>query len=119
MRFDTYLPSGLLINYVKHFAISEAEVENTYKVLPDTGLVIGFQYKGKISLVDQEKETPLSASGLTGLHDTFRLFKNSPHTVPFWCTLKKVVLLFFSKNLCRNYSRKVFLWIILCCVPNC
>jgi hypothetical protein len=48
MRFDTYLPCDALKPYVKTFVISENSDESTYKVLPDTGLVIGFQYKGRL-----------------------------------------------------------------------
>ncbi|HSZ85414.1 MAG TPA: helix-turn-helix domain-containing protein [Puia sp.] len=77
MRFDTYIPCDILKPYVKNFVISESEEEKIYKVLPETGLVIGFQYKGKLSHIDEEKEIQLSASGVTGLHDSYRLFKNS------------------------------------------
>jgi AraC-like DNA-binding protein len=79
MRFDTYIPSDILKPYVKNFVISESEEEKIYKVLPETGLVIGFQYKGKLSHIDNEKEIHLSASGITGLRDSYRLFKNSPN----------------------------------------
>jgi AraC-like DNA-binding protein len=80
MRFDTYIPSDVLKPYVKNFVISESEEEKIYKVLPETGLVIGFQYKGKLSHIDKEKEIHLSVSGVTGLRDSYRLFKNSPNT---------------------------------------
>ncbi|HEY4877146.1 MAG TPA: helix-turn-helix domain-containing protein [Puia sp.] len=77
MRFDTYIPCNILKPYVKNFVISESEEEKIYKVLPETGLVIGFQYKGKLSHIDNEKEIKLSTSGVTGLRDSYRLFKNS------------------------------------------
>lgn len=79
MRFDTYIPCDILKPYVKNFVISESEEEKIYKVLPETGLVIGFQYKGKLSHIDKEKEIQLSTSGVTGLRDGYRLFKNSPN----------------------------------------
>jgi AraC-like DNA-binding protein len=53
--------------------------ETTYKVLPDTGFVIGFQYKGRLSRIDTPEKTPLSISGVSGLADHSKIFKNSPH----------------------------------------
>lgn len=80
MRFDTYLPCDALKPYVKSFVISENSDESTYKVLPDTGVVIGFQYKGHLSQLNNGTQTPLDSSGLTGLHDRFRIFSNSSDT---------------------------------------
>lgn len=79
MRFDSYIPCNILQPYVQSFAISEAKEENTYKVIPGTGLVIGFQFKGKLSLLEMDKETPLAVAGITGLQDAYRIFKSSPH----------------------------------------
>jgi AraC-like DNA-binding protein len=53
------------------------EEERTYRVLPDTSLVIGFQYKGSLWRVDNNLETPLSISGISGLADHSRIFKNA------------------------------------------
>ena len=80
MRFDIYMPCDMLKPYVRHFAVSEADGESTYKVLPDTSLVIGFQYRGGLSYLDGNSETALSTSGLTGLRDSYRIFKNSTDT---------------------------------------
>ncbi|MGG9963947.1 AraC family transcriptional regulator [Ferruginibacter sp. SUN106] len=80
MKFITFIPSPVLTPYIKTFAISESEEEKTYKVLPDTGLVIGFQYKGKLSHISNEQQIELSKSGLTGLHDSYRVFKNVADT---------------------------------------
>jgi AraC-like DNA-binding protein len=79
MKFDRYIPSDQLKPYIDSFAIHETPEAQTYKVLPGTGLVIGFQYKGKLSYLENEKEIPLSISGITGLQDRFRIFKNSPN----------------------------------------
>jgi len=58
-------------------AIQETDDEQTYKVLPGTSLVIGFQYKGRLSYLDNENEVMLAGSGITGLRDSYRIFKNS------------------------------------------
>lgn len=78
MKFDVHLPCDILKPFIRYLAISENPYESSYKVLPDTGVVIGFQYKGKLSVLNSDKTTPLASSGITGLSDTFRIFKNSP-----------------------------------------
>ena len=46
-------------------------------MLPDTSLVIGFQYRGNLSLLVKEQHIKLNSSGLSGLQDGYRIFKNS------------------------------------------
>ena len=77
MKFDTYIPSDILKPYIRILAISESEVANEYKVLPGTELVIGFQYKGRLSYNDGDKNIPLASSGLTGLMDQYRIFSHA------------------------------------------
>ena len=78
MKFNTYIPCDILKPFVKSFAIEESTTESTYKILPDINLVIGFQYKGRLSLMQNNSEIPLSISGVSGLSDQSRIFKNSP-----------------------------------------
>lgn len=77
MKFDTHLPCDILKPFIRFLAISENPEESSYKVLPDTGIVIGFQYRGELSVLNADQASPLAASGLTGLNDTYRIFKNS------------------------------------------
>ncbi len=77
MKFDHYIPCDNLKPYIRCLVISEAESEYTYKVLPDANLVIGFQYKGKLSYLDEGKEIGLSNFGITGLQDSDWVFKNT------------------------------------------
>jgi AraC-like DNA-binding protein len=90
VKFKTFIPCDALKPYVKTIAIHEASDESTYKVLPDTGLVIGFQYKGRLSYLDKEREIVLSTSGVTGLGDAYKVFKNSSNT--------GTVLVFFKEG---------------------
>jgi AraC-like DNA-binding protein len=76
-RFEKFDPSGALKPYVKYFAVSEDEHGGSYKVLPDTSLVMGFQYKGKLSLISGDTPGILSSYGVTGLQDQYRIFKSS------------------------------------------
>lgn len=89
MKFDTYLPCELLLPYVKALVISETTEESVYKVLPDTGVVIGFQYEGQLAYELQGKAYKLAPSGITGLNDSFRLFRNSVNI--------RTVLVFFKE----------------------
>ncbi|MBP4136762.1 response regulator transcription factor [Flavobacterium geliluteum] len=77
MKFVKYFPSEQLQPYIKYFVVSENELENEYKVFPSSGLVIGFQYKGKLVNVYDKTETKLSSAGITGIADSYKIFKNS------------------------------------------
>lgn len=77
MRFDKFIPNQLLQPYIKYFAISENETAQEYKVFPVPSLVIGFQYKGKLATVKNNKESKLTSAGITGMADSFTVFKNS------------------------------------------
>ncbi|TDE13351.1 helix-turn-helix domain-containing protein [Dyadobacter psychrotolerans] len=90
MRFEMHLPSEILKSYVQAFAIQENANESTYKVLPGTSLVIGFQFKGKLSYLENGHEIPLETFGITGLQNSYRIFKNTPET--------GTVLVFFKEG---------------------
>lgn len=96
MRFDTYIPSPALQPYIKQFAIAENETENSYKVFPSTGLVIGFQYKGRLSTIANDTETKLATAGITGMKDGFSVFKNTAGT--------GTVLVYFTETGFAHFS---------------
>ena len=77
MRFDKVIPSDRLKPYIKYMVISEHDSEKIYKVFPSAGLVLGFQYKGKLAALNNGEENKLSAAGITGIADSFKIFKNS------------------------------------------
>jgi AraC-like DNA-binding protein len=78
MKFEKYIPSERLRPYISHFAISENESGSEYKVFPPSGLVIGFQYKGELSTLTENAESKLQSAGISGLSDSYKVFKNSP-----------------------------------------
>ncbi|RYG16253.1 MAG: AraC family transcriptional regulator, partial [Chitinophagaceae bacterium] len=53
------------------------DTESEYKVFPSSGLVIGFQYKGQISSIKGKISNTLTSAGITGISDTYKIFKNS------------------------------------------
>ncbi|WP_308992445.1 helix-turn-helix transcriptional regulator [Mariniflexile litorale] len=77
MKFETYFPLEKLKPYVKYFVISENELENKYKVFPSTNLVIGFQYKGQLTSLKNDTENKLASAGITGISDSYKIFKGS------------------------------------------
>jgi AraC-like DNA-binding protein len=98
MKFDNYIPCDILKPYVKSFAIQEATKESTYRIMPDTGLVIGFQYTGHLSLVQNNAETALSISGVSGLADHSKTFRNAAGT--------GTVLIFFKAGGAASFFRQ-------------
>lgn len=77
MTFQAYLPRPQLRPYIKRFVISETANAQDYKILPDTSLVMGFQYSGQLAYLDNDTSVTLSTAGITGLTDTFRIFRSS------------------------------------------
>lgn len=77
MKFDKHFPTERLKPYIKYFVVSESELENEYKVFPSSGLVIGFQYKGQLSTLTANPENKLNSAGITGVSDSYKIFKNS------------------------------------------
>ncbi|WP_461790366.1 helix-turn-helix domain-containing protein [Pedobacter sp.] len=79
MKFDKYLPTLQLRDYIKYYAISENDLAGEYKIFPSSGLVIGFQYSGKLATISNNTEKKLSSAGITGVSDSYKIFKNSNH----------------------------------------
>jgi AraC-like DNA-binding protein len=77
MKFDKYFPTERLKPYIKYLVVSENELENEYKIFPSSGLVIGFQYKGKLSFLKNDRESKLATAGITGISDSYKIFRNS------------------------------------------
>lgn len=79
-KFTEYKPPEPLCHLVEKFVISENAVEAVYNVLPQPSLVMGFQYRGRLSLVDETREATLGTAGITGLSSRYRTFKNVKNT---------------------------------------
>jgi AraC-like DNA-binding protein len=96
MRFDKIIPTGRLKPYIKYLVVSESKKENIYKVFPSTGLVIGFQYQGRLASVTGDKETNLATAGITGISDSFKMFKNSNDTGTILVYFTEIGLSYFT-----------------------
>ena len=80
MKFEIHTPCEQLRPYVKHLIVSESDESQSYRVLPGTSLVMGFQYTGRLAYLDNNLENPLATAGITGLTDSYRVFKNTANT---------------------------------------
>lgn len=76
--FSIFLPRERLRPFVRQIAVSENNDAGEYKVLPPTGLVVGFQYNGHLALVQNGSENRLSGAGITGISESAKTFRNSP-----------------------------------------
>jgi AraC-like DNA-binding protein len=77
MRFDKFIPTLQLKPYVKYYVVSENDLKTEYKVFPTSGLVMGFQYRGQLTNIQHETEEKLTAAGITGISDSYKIFGNS------------------------------------------
>lgn len=77
MRFDKFIPTLQLKPYIKYFVVSENDVKTEYKVFPSSGLVMGFQYRGQLTNIQGETEDKLTTAGITGISDSYKIFRNS------------------------------------------
>jgi AraC-like DNA-binding protein len=105
-----YTPCELLQPYIHSFVIQEIADECEYKVLPDTGLVIGFQYKGDLFYLHDKNEVPLSHSGITGLCGSYRIFRNSADTGTVLAIFKEAgASVFFKQPLHELFNESISL----------
>ncbi|HYF68427.1 MAG TPA: helix-turn-helix transcriptional regulator [Ohtaekwangia sp.] len=110
MRFDHFIPCDHLKPYISFFAIQEAEEENTYRVLPDTNMVVGFQFKGRLTLIDETHQTVLSTAGITGLTDYYKTFRNSKNIGTVLVYFKEATVgLFFRHPLHELFRESISL----------
>lgn len=98
MKFDKIIPDDRLKPYIKKIVVSENPAENIYKVFPSTGLVVGFQYRGQLSHIIDNKEVKLATAGITGISDHFKIFKNSIDTGTILVFFTEVGLAYFTSR---------------------
>jgi AraC-like DNA-binding protein len=96
MRFDKFLPADRLKPYIKYFVISESTSERIYKIFPSISMVIGLQYRGHLSTITNEIEAKLAQAGITGISDSYKIFKNSVDIGTILVYFTEVGLAFFT-----------------------
>ncbi|MCG2618008.1 helix-turn-helix domain-containing protein [Terrimonas sp. NA20] len=96
MKFETIIPCERLRPYIRQFVISESSGEQAYQVFPGTGLVLGFQYRGSLSVIRDKEKMTLSGAGITGILDSVRSFKSHAET--------GTVLVYFTETGLGNFT---------------
>lgn len=96
MKFHKILPTDQLQPYIKQLIIAENEVESIYKVFPSTGLVLGFQYRGQLNIMNSSTEVKLAKAGITGISDGVKIFKNLNDTGTILVYFTEVGLTYFT-----------------------
>ena len=96
MKFDTYIPVERLRPYIKYLAVSEGMAGHEYKVFPSTGLVMGFQYKGHLAVVKDNGISRLASAGITGISDSYKIFRNSAQTGTVLVYFTEIGFIYFA-----------------------
>lgn len=78
MRY--FSPAPILRPYVQRYALSESALESEYPVYPSTGIVMGFQYGGRIDIVRGGRTDSLEPAGITGIQTGARKFRGMKDT---------------------------------------
>lgn len=98
MKFEIHTPCEQLRPYIRHLVISETDGAGRYPILPDTALVMGFQYAGKLAYLQDDDTHPLAAAGITGLLDHCRIFQHEPGTGSVLVVFKEMGLAAFVRQ---------------------
>lgn len=98
MKFDKYFPADKLKDYIRYYMVSENDLEREYKVFPSSGLVIGFQYKGQLAVINNNTENKLASAGITGISDSYKIFKNSGNIGTILVYFTEIGFSHFSSN---------------------
>ncbi|TGM98828.1 helix-turn-helix domain-containing protein [Leptospira dzoumogneensis] len=77
MNIETFLPSKNLQPYIREFLIIGSEEGMQNRILPGSSLVISFRINGKITHKEENLESILPMSGITGLRRMPRLLEYS------------------------------------------
>ena len=80
MNIVTIRPNESLRPFILTYLIIDSQDGGVNRVLPDTSLVMAFQYKGRISCGAGDTRSNLPSSSVSGLRKSLRLFNYSKDT---------------------------------------
>jgi len=78
MELQQLRPSSALAPYIERYLLSHIDYPHSSPVLPDSSVVVGFQYGGQLSLEEGGESQPLQRLCLTGISQRLRSFRNEP-----------------------------------------
>ncbi len=88
MKVETYTPSSILRPFVKAFTIIESSDGMVNKLLPDTSIVMAFNYQGTV-YTQAEGKTSLPVSAISGLRKSPRIVDYSKETAALLVVLNE------------------------------
>jgi AraC-like DNA-binding protein len=80
MKVEKFLPSPVLLPFVREFLIIESDLDTCSKTIPDTSMTMAFRYKGQIMRMEGEKKWTLPDTAIAGLRKSVRQFVYTAHT---------------------------------------
>lgn len=80
MKVERFLPSTVLLPYVREFLIIESDVDICSKTIPDTSMTMAFRYMGKVMRKDGDETLTLPGIAIAGLRKSVRQFAYTKHT---------------------------------------
>src|ERR1700743_1089048 len=93
-----FIPCDTLKPYIQSLMVSESEQAQSYTVLPGTSLVMGFQYRGKLTYQHEKTAISLATAGITGILNSFRIFENTANTGTVLVIFKEAGAGYFFKE---------------------
>jgi AraC-like DNA-binding protein len=110
MPMLSYTPCGALKPYIQSLMVSESDTAQSYAVLPGTSLVMGFQYKGRLTYQGDKTAISLATAGITGILSSFRVFENTANTGTILVIFKEAgAVHFFREQLHELYNESLSL----------
>jgi len=87
---DSYQPCAALSPFIDQIIHLKSAEAISYHTLPQTSMVMAFHYQNRMFVKEGNVERQLVSSGLFGLHNAYKVFRNEPDVamilVPFTAT---------------------------------
>ena len=97
MGFKQFAPCPALRTCIACLAVSDTASGEEYPVLPNPGLVMGFQFSGSMARIHEGVAIPLASTGITGIMSGAGIFRTMPGT--------GTVLVYFTETGFARLSR--------------
>lgn len=78
MQINKFRPAAPLQRFVKEYIVVASDVTLLNRILPDTGLVMAFRFKGTVNQIINGTATQLPVSMISGLRKSGRIINYTP-----------------------------------------
>lgn len=98
MQIAAYIPTEQLQPFIKAYKIIESRYGTTNRVLPSTSFAMAFNFKGRISYLNNANKKTLPLATISGLQKTTRLINYDTDTSAIIVIFKQTGLTAFLKQ---------------------